>query len=70
MWDVGCLRMLGADAGHARVGGFASFGEGIVAGVKIFAFFELVLEEVFLVWELAVESEEALFVSGKGLVCC
>jgi hypothetical protein len=27
-----------ADGGHAAVGGFAGFGEGVVAGVEIFAF--------------------------------
>ena len=59
--------MFGADARDAGVGGFAGFGEGVVAGVEVFALFELVLEEVFLVGELAVESEEALLVGGEGL---
>lgn len=67
MRDVGCLRVFGADRGDAGVGGFAGLGKGIVAGVKVFAFFELVLEEVFLVGELAVETKEALFVGGEAL---
>ena len=67
MGDVVGFGVLGADGGHAGVGGFAGFGEGIVAGVEVFAFFEFVLEEVFLVGKFAVEAEEALFVRGEGL---
>jgi hypothetical protein len=51
------LGVLGADAGYAAVGGFARFGEGVVSAVEVFAFFELVLEEVFFVGEFAVEAE-------------
>lgn len=67
MGDVVGFGMFGADGGHAGVGGFAGFGERIVAGVEVFTFFEFVLEEVFLVGEFAVEAEEALFVGGEGL---
>jgi hypothetical protein len=45
-----------------------SFGEGVVARVEVFALLELVLEEVLLVGELAVEAEELLFFFGEGLV--
>ena len=37
MWDVFGERVLRADGGDTDVGGFASFGEGVVTGVKIFA---------------------------------
>ena len=37
MWDVLGERVLRADGGDADVGGFAGFGEGIVAGVEVFA---------------------------------
>ena len=57
MWDVVGFGVFGADGGHAGVGGFAGFGEGVVARVKVFALFEFVLEQVFLVGELAVEAE-------------
>jgi hypothetical protein len=36
--DVVCGGVLGAYVGHARVGSFAGFGEGVVARVKVFAF--------------------------------
>jgi len=36
--DCVCRGMLGANIGHARVGGFAGLGESIVAGVEVFAF--------------------------------
>jgi hypothetical protein len=61
------LGVLGADAGYAAVGRFAGFGKGVVSAVEVFAFFELVLEEVFFVGEFAVETEEALLVGGEGL---
>jgi len=38
MWDFLCPRMFGANGGDAGVGGLASFGESIIARVKIFAF--------------------------------
>lgn len=38
--DVFGLWVLRADGGDARVGGFAGFGEGVVAGVEVFAFLE------------------------------
>jgi hypothetical protein len=36
--DGVCGWVLGANIGHARVGGFAGFGEGIVARVEVFTF--------------------------------
>ena len=36
--DGVCGGVLGAYVGHARVGSFAGFGEGVVARVKVFAF--------------------------------
>ena len=69
MRDISCLRVFGADACDAAVGGFACFAEGIVAGVEVFAFFELVLEEIFLVGKFAIEAEETLLVGGEGLGC-
>lgn len=50
MWNIGRLGVLSTDAGDAGVGGFAGFGQSIVAGVEVFAFLELVLQQVFLVW--------------------
>ena len=35
--DVFGERVLGADLGDADVGGFAGFGEGVVAGIEVFA---------------------------------
>ena len=61
-------RMLATVATNQCVVGLPGFGEGVVAGVEVFALFELVLEEVFLVRELAVEAEELLFFFGEGLV--
>ncbi len=37
MRDVFCLGVFGADGGDTRVGGFAGFGEGVVARVEVFA---------------------------------
>jgi hypothetical protein len=46
--DVFSVRVLGADGGHACVGGFACFGEGIVAGVEVLAFLESVSRSLML----------------------
>lgn len=43
--DIFSLGVLGADGGHACVGGFAGFGEGVVAGVEVFAFLLMVKGE-------------------------
>lgn len=37
MWDILGERVFRADRGDADVGGFAGFGESIVAGVEVFA---------------------------------
>lgn len=81
--DVFWKGVLGADRGDANVGGFAGFAEGVVARVEVFTFLErvrrvceveegvaclkLVLEQVLLVWQFAVKTEEALFVCTQGL---
>jgi hypothetical protein len=62
--------VLTAEAADERIVGLAGFGEGVVARVKVFALLELVLEEVLLVGELAVEAEELLFFFGERLVGC
>ena len=49
--------MLGTDGGHAGVGSFAGFREGIVAGVKVFAFL-LQLDEVSYCNEKSCEGKE------------
>lgn len=36
--DILRQRVLGADGGDAALGGFAGFGEGVIAGVKVLAF--------------------------------
>ena len=59
--------VLAAEATDQRVVGLAGFGESVIAGVEVFALLELVLEQVFLVRELAVEAEELLFFFGEGL---
>jgi hypothetical protein len=61
-------RVLAAKTADKRIIGLAGFGEGVVARVEVFALLELVLEEVLLVGELAVEAEELLFFFGEGLV--
>lgn len=48
-------------------GGFAGFGEGVVARVEVFALFEVFGEVVGFRGELAVEAEETLFVWAEGL---
>jgi ABC-type proline/glycine betaine transport system permease subunit len=63
-------RVLTAETADKRIIGFAGFGESVVAGVEVLALLELVLEEVLLVRELAVEAEELLFFFGEGLVGC
>ncbi len=45
----------------------AGLAHGIVAAVKVLALFKFVLEQVFLVGELAVEAEELLFFFGELL---
>jgi len=52
--------MLAANGGHAAFGGFAGLGEGVVAGVEVFALFELVLKEIFLIGQLAIEAKQLL----------
>jgi len=64
--DVFWKGVLGADRGDANVGGFAGFAEGVVARVEVFTFLKLVLEQVLLVWQFAVKTEEALFVCTQG----
>jgi len=44
---------------------FAGFGESVVAGVEVFAFFEVLREVVGFGGEFAIEAEEALFVWGE-----
>lgn len=39
----------------------ASFAHGIVARVEVLALLEFVLQQVLLVWKLAVQAEELLF---------
>jgi hypothetical protein len=70
VWDGVWGRVLAAEAADERIVGLAGFGEGIVARVEVFALLELVLEEILLVGELAVEAEELLFFFGEGLVGC
>lgn len=41
MRDVLGAGMFSANAGHTGVRGFAGFGEGVVAAVKVFAFLHL-----------------------------
>jgi ABC-type proline/glycine betaine transport system permease subunit len=60
-------RVLATKATNQCIVGLAGFGESIVAGVEVFALLELVLEQVFLIRELAVEAEELLFFFGEGL---
>lgn len=60
-------RVLATQTADERIVGLAGFGHGIVAGVEVFALLELVLEEVLLVGELAVETEELLLLFGEGL---
>ena len=59
--------VLAAEATDQCVVGLAGFGESVIAGVEVFALLELVLEQVFLVRELAVEAEELLFFFGERL---
>lgn len=59
--------VLAAEATDQCVVGLAGFGESVIAGVEVFALLELVLEQVFLVRELAVEAEELLFFFSERL---
>jgi hypothetical protein len=67
VWDGVRGGVLATEATNQCVVGLAGFGEGVVARVEVFALLELVLEQVFLVRELAVEAEELLFFLGEGL---
>lgn len=67
VWDGVWGGVLASEATDQCVVGLAGFGEGVVARVEVFALFELVLQQVFLVRELAVEAEELLFFFGEGL---
>lgn len=67
VWDGVWRRVLTAEATDQRIVGLAGFGEGVVAGVEVLALLELVLEEVFLVGELAIEAEELLLFFGERL---
>lgn len=61
-------RVLAAEAADEGVVGFAGFGEGVVAGVEVLALLELVLQQIFLVGQFAVEAEELLLLFGEGLL--
>jgi lipid-binding SYLF domain-containing protein len=63
-------RVLAAETADKGVIRLAGFGEGVIAGVEVFALLELVLKEVFLVGELPVKAEELLFFFSEGLVGC
>lgn len=52
--------MLSTQPAYQAGVGFARLGHGIVATVKVLALLELVLQQVLLVGQLAVESEELL----------
>jgi hypothetical protein len=67
VWDRIWRGVLATEATDQRVVRLAGFGESVVAGVEVFALFELVLEKVLLVRELAVEAEELLFFFGESL---
>jgi hypothetical protein len=60
-------RMLPPQATGHRSIRFARLAHGIVAGIEVFPLLELVLQEVFLVGEFAVEAEELLFFFGEFL---
>jgi hypothetical protein len=59
--------VLATEATDQRIVGLAGFRESVIAGVEVFALLELVLEQVLLVRELAVEAEELLFFFGERL---
>jgi len=67
VWDRVWGRVLATETADQRVVGLAGFGESVVARVEVFALLELVLKQVLLVWELAVEAEELLFFFGESL---
>lgn len=52
--------MLSTQPAYQTGVGFAGLGHGIVAAVEVLAFLELVLQQVLLVGQLAVESKELL----------
>lgn len=47
---------------------FARLAHGVVAAVEVFALLELVLEEIFLVRQFAVEAEELLLLFRERLI--
>lgn len=63
MWNVFWERMLSANAFGVNRTSFSGFGESVVTGVEVFAFFEV----VGLGGELAVEAEESLLLRREGL---
>ena len=46
---------------------FARLRHGVVAAVEVLALLQLVLQQVLLVWKLAVQAEELLLLFGEGL---
>ena len=58
--------MFAAEAAETCVR-LAGLAQGIVAGVEVFALLQLVLQQVLLVWQLAIEAKQLLFLLGKRL---
>lgn len=62
MWDVLRSGVFAPESTSQSAGvRFPGFGESIVAGIEIFALRELLREEVLLVGQFAVETEELRF---------
>lgn len=59
--------VLGADGASVDRVGLAGLGEGVVAAVKVLALLEVLGKVIRLGWELAVQTEEPLFLRGEGL---
>jgi len=65
--DVNARWMFPSKPTNQAITGLASLTHGIVTAVEVFALFELVLQEILLVGELAVQAEELLLLFGKLL---
>ena len=59
--------MFPAQRAHYGAVGLAGLGHGIVAAVEVLALLELILQQVFLVRQLAVQPEQLLLLFSKGL---
>ena len=68
--EEGSRWVFAAKAAYEPCIGLSCFRHCVVAGIEVLAFLQLVLKQVFLVREFAVETEELLFFFRQFLRIC